>query len=95
MNNEVASPEEPFLRVSASSNPQSVASAIAHAVYDSRLVKLRAVGAGAVNQSVKAIAIARGYVAPRGFDLSCVPGFTTIDSREGEISAIVFTVTSS
>lgn len=95
MNNEVAPTEEPFLRVSASSNPQSVASAIAHAVYDSRLVKLRAVGAGAVNQSVKAIAIARGYVAPRGFDLSCVPGFTTIDSREGEISAIVFTVTSS
>jgi stage V sporulation protein S len=95
VNNEVAPTEEPFLRVSASSNPQSVASAIAHAVYDSRLVKLRAVGAGAVNQSVKAIAIARGYVAPRGFDLSCVPGFTTIDSREGEISAIVFTVTSS
>lgn len=95
MNNEVAPTEEPFLRVSASSNPQSVASAIAHAVYDSRLVKLRAVGAGAVNQSVKAIAIARGYVAPRGFDLSCVPGFTTIDSREGEISAIVFTVTTS
>jgi stage V sporulation protein S len=87
--------EEQFLRVSASSNPQSVASAIAHAVYDTRSVKLRAVGAGAVNQSVKAIAIARGYVAPRGFDLSCVPGFTTIDSREGEISAIVFTVTSS
>lgn len=95
MNNEVTPTEEPFLRVSASSNPQSVASAVAHAVYDSRTVKLRAVGAGAVNQAVKAIAIARGYVAPRGFDLSCVPGFTTIDSREGEISAIVFTVTSS
>lgn len=96
MNNEVTPPaEEQFLRVSAGSNPQSVASAIAHAVYDTRSVKLRAVGAGAVNQSVKAIAIARGYVAPRGFDLSCVPGFTTIDSREGEISAIVFTVTSS
>jgi stage V sporulation protein S len=89
------STEEPFLRVSASSNPQSVASAIAHAVYDKKVVKLRAVGAGAVNQTVKAIAIARGYAAPRGFDLSCVPGFTTIDSREGEISAIVFVVTSS
>ena len=95
MTNIETSAEEQFLRVSASSNPQSVASAIAHAVYDTRSVKLRAVGAGAVNQSVKAIAIARGYVAPRGFDLSCVPGFTTIDSREGEISAIVFTVTSS
>ena len=95
MNNIETLPEESFLRVSASSNPQSLASAIAHAVYDTRSVKLRAVGAGAVNQAVKAIAIARGYVAPRGFDLSCIPGFTTIDSREGEISAIVFTVTSS
>ena len=86
--------EEPFLRVSASSNPQSVASAIAHAIYDKKEVKLRAVGAGAVNQAVKAIAIARGYVAPRGMDLTCIPGFTTIESRDGEISAIVFAITS-
>ena len=87
--------EEPFLRVSASSNPQSVASAIAHAIYDKREVKLRAVGAGAVNQAVKALAIARGYVAPRGLDLTCKPGFTTIESRDGEISAIVFAITAS
>ena len=86
---------EDFLRVSASSNPQSVASAIAHAVYDNRAVKLRAVGAGAVNQAVKAIAIARGYVAPRGLDLTCKPGFTTIESRDGEISAIIFAITAS
>lgn len=86
---------EDALRVSSSSNPQSVASAVAHAVYETRQVKLRAVGAGAVNQAVKAIAIARGYVAPRGLDLICKPGFTTIDSRDGEISAIVFTVTAS
>jgi stage V sporulation protein S len=87
--------EQPFLRVSAGSNPQSVASAIAHAVYDNRAVKLRAVGAGAVNQAVKAITIARGYVAPRGFDLTCKPGFTTIESRDGTISAMVFAVTAS
>ena len=92
---EVVSTDEPFLRVSASSNPQSVASAIAHAIYDKHEVKLRAVGAGAVNQAVKAIAIARGYVAPRGMDLSCIPGFTTIESRDGEISAIVFAITAS
>lgn len=92
---ELPNTEEPFLRVSASSNPQSVASAIAHAVYESRQVKLRAVGAGAVNQAVKAIAIARGYTAPRGLDLSCKPGFATIKSRDGEISAIVFTITAS
>jgi stage V sporulation protein S len=92
---EVLTPEEPFLRVSAGSNPQSVASAIAHAVYENRQVKLRAVGAGAVNQAVKAIAIARGYVAPRGLDLTCKPGFTTIESRDGEISALIFAVTAS
>jgi stage V sporulation protein S len=89
------SAEEPFLRVSASSNPQSVASAIAHAIYDKHEVKMRAVGAGAVNQAVKAMAIARGYVAPRGLDLVCKPGFTTIESRDGEISAIVFAITAS
>lgn len=93
--NVINTTEEPFLRVSAGSNPQSVASAIAHAVYDNRTVKLRAVGAGAVNQAVKAIAIARGYSAPRGLDLTCKPGFTTIESRDGEISAIIFTVTAS
>lgn len=89
------SADEPFLRVSASSNPQSVASAIAHAIYDKHEVKMRAVGAGAVNQAVKAMAIARGYVAPRGLDLVCKPGFTTIESRDGEISAIVFAITAS
>lgn len=89
----VPSTEEPFLRVSAGSNPQSVASAIAHAIYEKHEVKLRAVGAGAVNQAVKAIAISRGYVAPRGMDLTCKPGFTTIESRDGEISAIVFAIT--
>lgn len=93
--NLIVSSEEPFLRVSAGSNPQSVASAIAHAIYDNKQVKLRAVGAGAVNQAVKAIAISRGYVAPRGLDLVCVPGFTTIESRDGEISAIVFAISAS
>lgn len=87
------STEEPFLRVGAGSSPQSVASAIAHAIYDQREVKLRAVGAGAVNQAVKAICIARGYVAPRGMDLITTPGFITIESRDGDITAIVFAIT--
>ena len=83
---------EDVLRVGAGSNPQAVASAIAHAIYEKQSCKVRAVGAGAVNQAVKAIAIARGYVAPRGLDLTCRPGFTTVDSRDGQISAIVFTI---
>jgi len=87
-------PEDQILKVSAGSNPQSVASAIAYAIYEHHSCKLRAVGAGAVNQAVKAIAIARGYTAPRGLDLKCIPGFSTIKSHDGDISAIVFTVTS-
>jgi stage V sporulation protein S len=85
-------PEEQILRVSAGSNPQAVASAIAHSIYETRGCKLRAVGAGAVNQATKAIAIARGYTAPRGLDLVCITGFSTIDSHDGQISAIVYTV---
>lgn len=87
--------EEKYLRVGAGSNAQSVGSAIAHALYESPSVRIRAVGASAVNQAVKAIAIARGYVAPRGLDLTCKPGFTTVDSRDGQISAIVFTISAS
>lgn len=87
--------EEPVLKVSASSNAQSVASAIAHAVYEHRRVVLRAIGAAAVNQAVKAVAIARGYVAPRGFDLTCRPGFTTVKGRDDDISAITITVLAS
>lgn len=87
--------EENILRVSAGSNPQAVASAIAHAIYENRQCKVRAVGAGAVNQAVKAIAIARGYTAPRGLDLSCIPGFASIESHDGQISAIVFAVNAS
>lgn len=84
--------DEQVLKVSAGSNPQSVAAAIAHSMYETRECKIRAVGAGAVNQAVKAIAIARGYTAPRGFDLKCVPGFANIESHDGQISAIVFTI---
>lgn len=87
---------EDFLRVSASSNPQKVAQAIAHAIYDRRRVIVRAVGAGAINQAVKAIAIARGYVAQRGMDLLCRPGFANIPGRqedgESTISAIVLSL---
>jgi stage V sporulation protein S len=86
---------ENILRVSAGSNPQAVASAIAHSIYETRSCKIRAVGAGAVNQAVKAIAIARGYTAPRGLDLTCIPGFASIESHDGQISAIVFSIQAS
>ena len=86
--------EDDVLRVGSDSNPQKLASAIAHAIYEHGTVKLRAVGAGAVNQAVKSIAIASGYTAPRGISLSCVPGFSTVTSNGDKISAIVFKVIS-
>jgi stage V sporulation protein S len=70
-----------------------VAAAIAHSIYETKECKLRAIGAGAVNQAVKAIAIARGFTAPRGIDLKCIPGFASIESHDGTISAIVFNIT--
>lgn len=80
--------ETGLLRVAAGSSPQQLASAIAHAVYAGHAPKLRAVGAGAVNQAVKACAIASGYVAPTGKTLYFRPGFESIQSFEGTISAI-------
>lgn len=93
--NEQSVEDDDILRVSAGSNTKAVASAIAHAVYGSKSVKVRCIGAGAVNQAVKSIAVARGYCAPRGIDLVCVPGFASVPSKDGLISAIVLTVSAS
>ena len=79
------------LKVSGSSNPQSVGSILARAVIAGHLPKVRAIGASAVNQAAKAAAIARGFVAPRGIDLYFIIGFDDIIGENGEsISAISF-----
>src|SRR5438477_11553377 len=67
------------LKVSSKSNPNSVAGALAGVVRQSGAVEVQVVGAGALNQAVKAVAIARGYVAPSGLDLFCVPTFADIE----------------
>ena len=66
------------LKVSSRSNPNSVAGAMAGVVRQAGAVEVQVVGAGALNQAVKAIAIARGYVAPSGIDLVCIPTFADI-----------------
>ena len=84
-------PEE--MRVGAASNPQSLASAISHAIYDNRQVTLRAIGAGSISQTMKALAIARGFVAPRGFDIAVIPGWASVTGSKGdELSAMTFRV---
>ena len=68
-----------ILKVSSKSNPNSVAGAMAGVVRTSGVVEVQVVGAGALNQAVKAIAIARGYLTPSNVDLVCVPTFADIE----------------
>ena len=72
------------LKVSTRSNPNSVAGAMAGVVRTHGTVEVQVVGAGALNQAIKAVAIARGYVEESGIDLVCVPSFAdiTIDGEQ-------------
>ena len=82
---------ESIIKVSGSSNPQSVGSILARAISAGYTPKMRAIGASAVNQSVKACAIARGFVAPRGLDVVYIIGFDDIIGDDGvTISAMFF-----
>lgn len=66
------------LKVSSKSSPASVAGAIAGMIKDGSCVEIQSVGAGAVNQAVKAIAISRGFLSPIGIEIVCVPSFADI-----------------
>ncbi len=72
-----------ILKISSKSNPNSVAGAIAGLVKENERAEMQAIGAGALNQAIKAVAIARGFVAPTGVDLVCVPAFAEVQV-EGE-----------
>ena len=91
MSQELNSPIDDVIKVSGSSNPQSVGSIIARSVNSGHLPKIRAIGASAVNKAVKACAISRGFVAPRGIDILFIIGFDDIIGENKEtISAISF-----
>lgn len=77
-----------ILKVSSKSNPNSVAGALAGVVREKGAAEMQVIGAGALNQAVKAIAIARGFVAPSGLDLICTPAFTDIQINGEERTAI-------
>ena len=76
------------LKVGTKSNPNSVAGALANVVRQYENVEIQAIGAGALNQAIKAIAIARGFVAPGGKNLVCIPAFTDIIIEGEERTAI-------
>lgn len=88
----VHKPDVGCLKVSSKSSPASVAGAIAGMVKDGVSVEIQSVGAGAVNQAVKAIAISRGFLSPVGIEIACVPSFADIVIDGEYRTAIRFTV---
>ncbi len=73
-----------ILKVSSKSSPNSVAGALAGVIRETGAAEIQAIGAGALNQSIKAVAIARGFLAPSGIDVVCIPAFAdvVIDGEE-------------
>lgn len=80
------------LKVSGNSNPKSVAGALTAVIRENGRAEIQAVGAGAVNQTIKAVAITRGYVAPNGIDLVCIPAFVEINIDDENRTAIKFLI---
>lgn len=81
-----------ILKVSSKSSPNSVAGAIAGLIKENGRVEMQAIGAGAINQAVKAVAIAKGFVAPTGVDLTCSPFFTDVSIGNEDKTGIKFIV---
>jgi stage V sporulation protein S len=76
------------LKVSAKSNPNSVAGALAAVLRERESAELQAVGAGAINQAIKAVAIARSYLKSTQIDLACVPSFIDVEINGNERTGI-------
>ena len=84
--------EVKLLKVSSTSKPNSVAGAIAGMIRTEKKVQVQTIGAGALNQAIKGIAIARGFIAPTGQELICVPFFKDIEINGEVKTAIVLTI---
>lgn len=78
----------PVLKVRSQSDPNKVAGALAGTVREQGKAELQTIGAGALNQAVKSIAIARGFLAPSGVDLVCYPAFVDVEVDGQERTAI-------
>lgn len=83
-----------LIKVSTKSKPNSVAGAIAGMIRSNSRVQIQTIGAGALNQAVKGIAIARGFIAPTGQELVCIPFFKDIEVNGEVRTAIVLDIES-
>ena len=77
-----------ILKVGTRSDPNKVAGALAGTVREQGKAEMQTIGAGALNQAVKSIAIARGFLAPSGIDLVCWPAFIDVEIDGNERTAI-------
>ncbi len=76
------------LKVSTRSRPSAVAGAIAGVIRDSGMAEVQSIGAGATNQAIKAVAIARSYLSEEGIDIVCTPSFIDVAIDDEERTAI-------
>jgi len=76
------------IKVSAQSRSTAVAGAIAGVIREHKRAEVQAIGAGAVNQAVKATAIARGYLTDDNIDVVCIPFFTEVTIEDQERTAL-------
>lgn len=83
-----------ILKVSSKSNPSKVAGAIANVFREQGSVEIQTIGAGSLNQAIKAVCIARGFLAPSGENLVVVPAFSDILIEGEEKTAIKLAVES-
>lgn len=81
-----------ILKVSSKTKVSSLAGAIAGTIREDGVAELSAIGAGAVNQAIKAIATAKGFLSPGGINIACIPSFRTTGDGENERTAISITV---
>ncbi len=81
-----------IIKVSARSRTAAVAGAIAGVMRESNHAEVQAIGAGAVNQAVKAIVIAKGYLAEEDVHIICIPSFVEVDIDDQERTAVRFVV---
>lgn len=82
-----------IIKVSANSRTAAVAGAIAGVIREHHIAEVQSIGAGAVNQAVKAIILAKGYLANDGIDIVCVPEFVDVDISGKVRTAIKIVVT--
>lgn len=77
-----------MLKVSSKSNPNKVAGAIANLFKENNKIEIQTVGAGSLNQAIKSIAIARGFLAPSGINLVVIPAFSEVQIENQTKTAI-------